>query len=166
MTAFKRLIGSTWLELALRVILGGILIYAGSLKIVDMPAMADSVLNYRLLPEEYANLVAMILPPLEILIGLCLILGFMFQGALLSATAVYGMFWIAIAWAASQGYDIDCGCFGTAASMKVGLLALLRNTLFLAGLVPLWLKPEGAWRLDSIWKRPSQAAPAEAAETA
>ena len=146
----SRLLLSPPVELALRLILGGILIFAGSIKILDMPAMADSILNYRMLPEASVNLAAMILPTLEILIGACLISGLLFHGALLAATGVYALFWLAVAWAASQGYDIECGCFGTAASMKVGLMALLRNTLFLAGLAPLWFITQPAWRLDAL----------------
>lgn len=144
---------SKWIEVALRFVLGGVLLVAGSLKLFHMPLMADSVLNYQIMPEDYVNLVAIILPPMEVLAGICLIAGLFFDGALALATLLFSAFWISVAYAMSQGYDIDCGCFGTANVTRVGLFALGRNTLLLAGVGLLW-RLSSPWRLDAIRNKP------------
>ena len=144
---------SKFIEAALRLVLGGVLLIAGSLKLFHMPLMAESVLNYQIMPEAYVNLVAIILPPMEVLAGFCLITGLFFDGALALATLLFAVFWISVAYAMSQGYDIDCGCFGTVNVTRVGLFALGRNTLLLAGAGLLW-RLSSPWRLDAIWNKP------------
>ena len=135
----------------MRLVLGGVLIIAGGLKLFHMPLMADSILNYQIMPEAYVNLVAIILPPMEVLAGICLIAGLFFDGALALATLLFTAFWISVAYAMSQGYDIDCGCFGTANVTRVGLFALGRNTLLLMGAVLLWVMNSECCRVDNLW---------------
>lgn len=146
-----------WVELLLRVVLGGVLLVAGGLKLFHMPLMADSIINYQIMPEAYVNLAAIILPPMEILVGLGLIAGLFYDGALLIATSLFAVFWISVAYAMSQGYDIDCGCFGTANVTRVGLLALGRNTLLLLGSVLLWVLNGSRCRIDNLWLQRSAA---------
>ncbi len=138
------------LALVLRIVIGLILLYAGLQKIVDMEDMAQSIYNYRLLPESTVNVLAIILPPIEILAGLCLILGILTEGALTVATGLFLVFLFAIASAVLLGLDIECGCFGTTDAERVGLSVLLRDLLFLAATVPVWLSRQPMLRLDSI----------------
>jgi len=63
------------MQFALRAVLGGVLIYAGVLKMLDPLAFADSIYGFQIVPRELISLVALSLPPFEILLGLALILG-------------------------------------------------------------------------------------------
>lgn len=144
------LLDRPWLEWISRLLLGGVLLTAGSLKAFDMPAMADSLMNYDLFPLAVVNLIAIVLPLLEILLGVGLIAGLFYRGSRLLASVVFAMFLFSIAYAVARGLDIDCGCFGTAKAMHVGALAILRNTFFLVCLLPLWFNRRPAWRLDRL----------------
>ena len=72
------------ITLALRLVLGGIFIYASLDKIVHPRAFAEIIYNYQILPGSLINLSAVILPWLELFLGLLLISGrFMVGGHLL-----------------------------------------------------------------------------------
>ena len=60
------------IELLFRIIVGGIFIYAGILKINDLQSFELSVRNYQILNDPWVALVAITLPPLEIIIGIAI----------------------------------------------------------------------------------------------
>lgn len=104
-----------WLDvlgLLARLVLGGVLLVAGALKVTSPEQSALAVRAYQLLPYDFAGYVGYALPIVEILTGVLLLLGLMTRpaavvGALLMLAFVIG---IASAWA--RGLSIDCGCFG------------------------------------------------------
>ena len=108
----KHLALQPWLGLIARLTLGGVLFAAGYLKI-DKPDISQmAVRSYELLPISIANFLGLVLPPVEIALGVLLILG-----ALTRVVAALGgftmfIFIIAIAQAWARGLNIDCGCFG------------------------------------------------------
>ena len=95
----------------LRLILGGVFIYAGALKIVDPAEFARAVHNFQLTPRLLSTLIAIYLPWLEVLAGLALILRRLPLGAALALTAMSAVFLIALTSAWMRGLDISCGCF-------------------------------------------------------
>ena len=101
-----------WLTLLARLILGGVLIVAGALKVGNLQKSAMSVRAYEMLPIWLANFFGYALPWVEIGIGALLVLGVAVRmmGAL-GALIMLG-FIIAIAQAWARGLSIDCGCFG------------------------------------------------------
>jgi uncharacterized membrane protein YphA (DoxX/SURF4 family) len=103
-------IAQPWLTLLSRLILGGVLIVAGALKIGNLQKSAMSVRAYEMLPIWLANFFGYALPWVEIGIGALLILGVAVRimGAL-GALIMLG-FIIAIAQAWARGLSIDCGC--------------------------------------------------------
>lgn len=72
----------------------------------------DSVLNYRILMGSSAEVLAVLLPYLEITTGTALISGLFRKGAVLIATVLFAMFLVAQVSALARGLKIDCGCFG------------------------------------------------------
>src|SRR4030042_7190890 len=68
-------IRNRWLLLLLRVIVGGVFIWAGALKIVDPLDFAQSIKNYQVVPHSLAFLAAVVLPWVEVLSGAFLIIG-------------------------------------------------------------------------------------------
>lgn len=106
-----------WLTLIFRLILGGVLLVAGALKINDPYGSATSVRAYQILPVDLANLIGFILPFAEVVIGTFLILGIWVRAAAIAGGALMVVFIIAIAQAWIRGISLDCGCFG-----KGGLL--------------------------------------------
>lgn len=70
----KFTIAQPWLTLLARLILGGVLIAAGALKVGNLQKSAMAVRAYELLPVWMANLFGYALPWIEIGIGLLLVL--------------------------------------------------------------------------------------------
>src|SRR6476659_9568036 len=100
-----------WAGLLARLVVGGVWIVAGSLKLPDPAESVRAVRAYRLLPEASVHAVGYGLPFLEIAVGLLLVLGLGTQvAAAISAFLVLFIVGISTAWA--RGLQIDCGCFG------------------------------------------------------
>ena len=112
-----------------RLAVGGVLIWSGLLKITNPLDFARTITNYRLFPEFLAFLGAIILPWLELLIGLCLITGIFRCGASFLAVCLFGGFVVVIAATLLRGINTECGCFGSL-SRQVGL-PLLIGDIFL-----------------------------------
>jgi uncharacterized membrane protein YphA (DoxX/SURF4 family) len=145
-------IAQPWLTLLARLILGGVLIVAGGLKIGNLQKSAMSVRAYEMLPIWLANFFGYALPWVEIGIGALLILGVAVRimGAL-GALIMLG-FIIAIAQAWARGLSIDCGCFGGGGKIDPEdtkyLSSILRDIGFLALGIFLYLYPKGRFALD------------------
>ena len=103
---------TAWAGLAARLVVGGVWIYAGLLKLPDPEASVTAVRAYQLLPADLADVVGRVLPTVEVVVGVCLLLGVLtraFGGvsALMQLAFIVG---IASVW--SRGIAISCGCFG------------------------------------------------------
>ena len=73
---------------ALRLLLGGVLLVAGALKVTNLGQSALAVRAYQLLPYDVAGYVGYALPVLEIGIGLLLVLGLFTRAAAVAGSAV------------------------------------------------------------------------------
>ena len=98
--------------LAIRLVLGGVFVYAGAVKIAAPQVFADSIATYQFAPAALINLIALSLPPLEVLMGLVLLSGFKKRAANFSILLLMSMFLIFLAQALLRGLNVDCGCFG------------------------------------------------------
>ncbi|PLX82196.1 MAG: DoxX family protein [Desulfuromonas sp.] len=114
-----------------RLLLGGLFLYAGLLKSIDVSAFAGDIANYRLLPYSLNYLVAATLPYVEVLAGVLLIVNRKVRPAALLLGLLTLVFMAALASALYRGLDIDCGCFREAAKTTPGT-ALLRDAGILA----------------------------------
>ena len=97
---------------ALRMLLGAVFVYAGMVKIQATADFADSIAGFRLLPPGLSNLLALGLPPFEILLGLWLLVGWQHRTAAFCALILCGVFLLALVSALARGIAVDCGCFG------------------------------------------------------
>jgi putative oxidoreductase len=128
-----------WVCLGLRLFLGGFYVVAGAVKIPDPGKFAVAVGNYRLLPHELINMVAITLPWIEVVAGLMLIFGIWLRASAWLINTMTTVFIVAIAAAVARGLSIECGCFGTAGGRNVGLIAIAEDiVLLLCGLYILW----------------------------
>ena len=105
-----------WLTVRVQIALGIIFVVAAWPKIVDPPSFAHMIYNYRILPAGLINVSALIMPWVELVIGLCLILGVWVRPARWLVTAMLVVFMIAISINLVRGNAIDCGCFDTSAA--------------------------------------------------
>jgi uncharacterized membrane protein YphA (DoxX/SURF4 family) len=111
-----------WFVLAIRVIIGGIFIYASIDKIIHPEAFARIVHNYRLFPPSLINIIAIVVPWIELISGALLIVGWRYKAANLIIGGMLTAFIIALSISYIRGININCGCFSTSASSKSDLL--------------------------------------------
>lgn len=121
-----------WLGLISRLVLGGVLFIAGYLKVGTPDKSQMAVRAYEVLPISLANLIGLLLPYVEIGIGLLLFLGVYTRISAALGGAIMVIFIVAIAQAWARGLTIDCGCFGgggqVAASETKYLSEIIRDT--------------------------------------
>jgi uncharacterized membrane protein YphA (DoxX/SURF4 family) len=134
-------------------IVGGILIYASLDKIAQPDSFAKAVHNYRLLPLPLLHPFAVLLPWLELVIGITIIIGVARRGAALLALALTVMFIVAVSAALVRKLDISCGCFHTDGGSSVGLDLLIRDILLLILILPPLLSRYAGWSLRSLFHR-------------
>jgi uncharacterized membrane protein YphA (DoxX/SURF4 family) len=128
------------LALAARVVLGCIFIVASLDKIIHPELFARTVYNYQVLPEVAINVVALWIPWLELVGGVCLLLGFWVRGSVLLLTGLLLVFLGALGFNLARGLDVTCGCFSTSSKDSVTALTLLRDSVFLVvALYLFWL---------------------------
>jgi putative oxidoreductase len=120
-------------------IIGGIFIYAGVMKISDPAGFANDIDNYKILPWALTVRLAFYLPWLEILCGLAVILGLLYRGGLLILTMFVSIFIIASVIAKARGLDITCGCFGHASKNWSFTTHLALDFAILIALSALWI---------------------------
>jgi putative oxidoreductase len=96
----------------LRWFLGLILLWAAVSKLANPEVFLGSILAYELpLPRTFLQLVAVVLPWLELLCGLMLLAKMWTPSALAWATGLMAVFVLATGQAWLRGLTISCGCF-------------------------------------------------------
>ncbi len=140
--------GRNILEISLRVILGSLFMWAGTMKILDVDSFVDTVGYFKIAPFDAAPWdmwLGYMLPVFEILVGAALILGILLKGAMVSVLLLTVGFLVAVISAHIRGLNIECGCFGKALSFKnyhlhIGVLVVM--TMMAVGLVLLELRKQ------------------------
>jgi len=139
--------GSDWFICIIRVVIGVVFVYASIDKIINPGDFAKSIHNYRMLPPVLINIMALLMPWLELITGVALIIGYKYQGANLLILGMLVVFIVALASAYSRGLNINCGCFSTSDTAKSNLLArLIEDILMTIGCLIIMLK-------DKIFRR-------------
>lgn len=142
------------LALVLRLVLGGVVLVAGALKVGQLETSARSVRAYQLLPYDVAGAVGYGLPVLELAVGVLLILGLFTRVSAVIAGLLMVVFIVGIASAWARGLSIDCGCFGKggtiAASQTQYPQEIARDVGLLACAVWLAVRPRSTLSLDGL----------------
>ncbi len=96
----------------LDILVGGLFVYAGLLKVMDPVGFANDIDNYKTVPWAVAVGAAFYLPWLEIFCGAALIVRRLYLGGLTILAGLTAVFIGASLVAKARGLDISCGCFG------------------------------------------------------
>jgi uncharacterized membrane protein YphA (DoxX/SURF4 family) len=156
-SAVRSFLSGSYATLLSRIILGGVLLVAGAIKVLDPGSLAASIRTYELgLPEWFVTLSASSLPYLEVLLGLYLLAGLFTRISAWATNGLMVVFILALLQGALRGLEIDCGCFGSAAgsggesnlwldaARDIGLLALGLHVA---------LAPIGRFSVDALLHR-------------
>jgi uncharacterized membrane protein YphA (DoxX/SURF4 family) len=110
-----RLLVHPYVTLATRVLLASTFLFAGIAKLPYPETLIWEINQYHILPPSLATAYGHVLPPLEIALGVFLLLGLFLRTSGLITGLVVLSFTVAKVYALAQGLDIDiCGCFGRA----------------------------------------------------
>jgi uncharacterized membrane protein YphA (DoxX/SURF4 family) len=140
----QRVMAARWISTGARLVLGGVFLVAGGLKVIDPQGSVVAVRAYRLLPNSLVTIVGWGLPFAEIALGLLLLAGIATRVVAAAMATLLIIFILAVVSVAARGLSIDCGCFGGGGEVAPGQTAygieLVRDVGLL--LLALWL----VWR--------------------
>jgi len=103
----------SYFPLLARVFLGLLFLAASIDKILHPGDFAKIIHNYQILPDNLINIVAIVLPWLEGILGLLLVAGLWLPGAAVLANLLLAAFFSALIFNMARGIDVHCGCFST-----------------------------------------------------
>lgn len=127
------------MSMLIRLAVGLLFVTAGASKLLRSRSVRHTVAQYRLLPAWLTSIVASLVGPAELLIGLALGLSsWLPLGGLpwLGAAALLALFSLAIASALARGLNIPCGCGLLVGDHVITPVTLARNLILLS---LLWL---------------------------
>ena len=111
--------------------LAGVFLYAGIMKLRDAVPFAASIARFQIVPEFLIHLLALGLPPLEILCAVALCVGPWKRQAALGIVMLCAIFLIALVSAVARGIAVECSCFG-AAGAELLWKVIARDVLLVA----------------------------------
>ena len=128
--------GTAWI--LIRWALGGVFIYAGVMKVHGATSFAASIARFQIIPESLINIIALGLPPSEILYGILLLIGPWKRQAALAVAVLCALFLAGLISAAVRGIAIECSCFGSAVAEPLWRL-IVRDVLLFAAATATYL---------------------------
>lgn len=141
-----------WISTVARLLVGGVLLVAGALKVIDPQSSVAAVRAYELVPAWLERPIGWGLPFLELGLGLLLVAGMFTRTTALVAGLLFVVFLIAVGSAAVRGLHIDCGCFGGGGQVAPGQTAYASEIVRDLGLLALcgWLvwQPRSRFAVD------------------
>ena len=124
----------------LRLVVGGIFIYASWEKIFHPDAFATIIMGYRLVPRTAAAFIAVWLPWTELFAGVALVVGFWARAVGLLLSFLTAVFLVGLVQALARGLDIRCGCFSLSPEAATrDWLSLWQEALLLGACLWLWV---------------------------
>lgn len=131
MRTVEKVVSNKYVVFAARVILGVVFIYASLDKIQHPGEFAQAIYNYRMVPNVVINVMAIVLPWLELICGILIIVGVFVRGSALLIGAMLAVFIIALSSALMRGLDISCGCFTLEGGRSVAANTLVEDILLI-----------------------------------
>ncbi len=131
MRTVEKVVSNKYVVFAARVILGVVFIYASLDKIQHPGEFAQAIYNYRMVPNVVINVMAIVLPWLELICGILIIVGVFVRGSALLIGAMLAVFIIALSSALMRGLDISCGCFTLEGGRSIAANTLVEDILLI-----------------------------------
>ena len=134
----KNIISNRYVVLLSRFILGVIFIYASIDKIIDPISFSATIDNYHISPYSLNNIAALVIPWIELIVGVFLIFGIFISGSSFIAILLLLFFIFILTQALLRGINVNCGCFDLNADtledsqLKIKMIRrILEDILFL-----------------------------------
>lgn len=121
--------------LGLRVVLGGLFLYAGLIKASASAQFALALVPFTFVPSAWLGVLAFVILIAEVVAGILILLPWTQRLGALMILMLCVIFMIALGWALSNDIIVSCSCFGedeTPSAAKM-MVALGRDVLIAAG---------------------------------
>lgn len=127
------MIRKAWVQFLFRLLVGGVFIWAGALKVAQPLDFAQTIKNYQAFPHDLIFPIALVLPWVEVLSGAGLIAGVLKRSSAFIAAVLLAGFIALVGSALVRGIDTSCGCFGSLSRRAdLGLMAMDAVLLLMA----------------------------------
>ena len=168
MTAVKpstrRIWGHPVIGLIFRIVLAGILAFAGISKLLEPSGARSAIIAYRIpgMTGDIAGVLGWLLPAGEVLLAVLLLVGLLTRWAAIITALLMCAFIIGIGSVWARGYSIDCGCFGGGGDVSESgktwrySSEILRDLLFAGMAVWLAVWPKTVFSLDRTPSQPRE----------
>ena len=135
-------LSNKYFQLVLRLIIGGVFVYASMDKLMNQEEFARAIYNYKFLPDVFINVFAIIMPYLELIAGIFLIFGIFKKENSFIISFLLIIFLISLTQAYARGLDISCGCFSleTVSQKSDILLRIFEDIFLLIGSLIIFIK--------------------------
>jgi putative oxidoreductase len=107
------MINNRYLHYLFRLILGGVFIWAGIIKITNPLGFAQDISNYQVFPQSLSFFLALFLPWIEVICGVFVFTGLFLRSSSAFLFCLLSGFLILIIVTMIRGIDVKCGCFGS-----------------------------------------------------
>ena len=146
-----------WMVVLLRVVLGGVFVFAGFSKLLLPHAeVVAHIQQYQVLPGWLVASTATFLPWLEVGSGTALLVGFCTTPAVLLIGVQLLSFSALMVIVLAVGIPIeDCGCFGNLGLPETPFQVLMRDLIMLVLLLPIIYRQRDALGLDAWSSAPA-----------
>lgn len=134
--------------LIVRVLLGGLLLVAGGLKVAHPAELAAAIAGFRLLPAAVTGPLALALPYVEIVLGGYLVAGLFTRTVAAVTAAQFLLYAGAIASAIVRHIAANCGCFGPNDSAVADWPHVAFDVMLAAASAFVALRGPGAFAVD------------------
>ena len=131
----------SWQVLAIRLVLGGVFVWAGTAKLVEIPSFVEAVAAFDILPVDWAVPFALSVIWIELIAGGLLLLDIWPRSNALVVLGLLVVFSAALGINMYRGNDVTCGCFGGDGGSSLAW-TLLRDLLLAGGAVVLLVRKE------------------------
>jgi uncharacterized membrane protein YphA (DoxX/SURF4 family) len=129
--------------LLLRVILGGIFLYAGIVKAGDGQAFTIALMPFTIIPSGWTGILAYSLAWTEIVAGILILSPRIYPIGVAMIVGLSLVFISVITWALASGIIVSCGCFGGDEAPSAGkmIFAILRDGFILSSALAILFLP-------------------------
>lgn len=142
------------LSVPVRLYLGVVFIEASIYKIQEPYEFALGVATYQILPLGMVNLVALLLPWIEIVTGVFLIVGFWTKENAFLILGMMILFIITLSIALSSGHEMTCGCFASQEAVDdIGFHTLFRDIFWVLLALFTLVFDNGRFGVDGLLRR-------------
>ena len=145
----KNILNNQYLNLAVRLVVGFLFVYAGIGKAADPNLFAKEIGNYHMIPYSLLNIMSLGMPWIEIISGILLMAGVRIKANATIIGIMLIVFIAAVATAWARGLNINCGCF-PGKTVVVGLPKILENTATLIGCIYLYIFPVQKFTVENL----------------